>query len=101
MRTASISYVFQMQLWKRHRTSRPRQPVGETLGLKKISRLRGDSVHGFSGPEDAAIIGDEKMVSDRLDELAASGVNEFAAVTFDHSPEGRARTSALLRTKDK
>ena len=46
------------------------------------------------------IIGDEKTVSDRLDELAASGVNEFAAVTFDHSPEGRARTSALLRTKD-
>jgi 5,10-methylenetetrahydromethanopterin reductase len=39
-------------------------------------------------------------VSDRLDELAASGVNESAAVTFDHSPEGRARTRALLRTKD-
>jgi 5,10-methylenetetrahydromethanopterin reductase len=55
---------------------------------------------GFSGPEDAAIIGDENTVSDRLDELAASGVDEFAAVTFDPSPEGRARTRALLRTKD-
>jgi 5,10-methylenetetrahydromethanopterin reductase len=56
---------------------------------------------GYAGPEDAAIIGDEKTVSDRLDEVAASGVDEFAAVTFDPSPEGRARTRALLRTKDK
>jgi alkanesulfonate monooxygenase SsuD/methylene tetrahydromethanopterin reductase-like flavin-dependent oxidoreductase (luciferase family) len=55
---------------------------------------------GYAGPEDAAIIGDEKTVSDRLDELAALGVDEFAAVTFDPSPEGRARTRALLRTKD-
>src|SRR6476469_5753888 len=55
---------------------------------------------GFSGPEDAAIIGDENTVSDRLDELPAAGVDEFAAVTFDPSPEGRARTRALLRTKD-
>jgi F420-dependent oxidoreductase-like protein len=55
---------------------------------------------GFSGPEDAAIIGDENIVSDRLDELAAAGVNEFAAVTFDPSAEGRARTRALLRSKD-
>ena len=56
---------------------------------------------GFSGPEDAAIIGDETMVSDRLDELAASGVDELAAVTFDPTSEGRARTRALLRTKEK
>jgi F420-dependent oxidoreductase-like protein len=55
---------------------------------------------GYSGPEDAAIIGDEKTVSDRLDELAAAGVDEFAAVTFDPSAEGRARTRALLRTRD-
>jgi F420-dependent oxidoreductase-like protein len=55
---------------------------------------------GYSGPEDAAIIGDEKTVSDRLDELAAVGVDEFAAVTFDPSAEGRARTRALLRTRD-
>jgi alkanesulfonate monooxygenase SsuD/methylene tetrahydromethanopterin reductase-like flavin-dependent oxidoreductase (luciferase family) len=56
---------------------------------------------GYAGPEDAAIIGDEKTVSDRLDEVAASGVDEFAAVTFDPSAEGRARTRALLRTRDK
>jgi F420-dependent oxidoreductase-like protein len=55
---------------------------------------------GFAGPEDAAIIGVENTVSDRLDELANAGVDEFAAVTFDPSPEGRARTRALLRTKD-
>jgi alkanesulfonate monooxygenase SsuD/methylene tetrahydromethanopterin reductase-like flavin-dependent oxidoreductase (luciferase family) len=56
---------------------------------------------GYAGPEDAAIIGDENTVSDRLDELAKAGVDEFAAVTFDASPEGRERTRALLRTKDK
>ena len=55
---------------------------------------------GYAGPEDAAIIGDENTVSDRLDELAKAGVDEFAAVTFDPSPEGRARTRALLRSRD-
>ncbi len=55
---------------------------------------------GYAGPEDAAIIGDEHTVSDRLDELAKAGVDEFAAVTFDPSPEGRARTRALLRSRD-
>ena len=54
---------------------------------------------GYAGPEDAAIIGDEDTVSGRLDELAAAGVDEFAAVTFDPSAEGRARTRALLRTR--
>jgi 5,10-methylenetetrahydromethanopterin reductase len=56
---------------------------------------------GYAGPEDAAIIGDENTVSERLDELAAAGIDEFAAVTFDPSPEGRARTRALLLTKEK
>lgn len=55
---------------------------------------------GYAGPEDAAIIGDEQTVSERLDELSASGVDEFAAVVFDPSPEVRERTRALLRTKD-
>jgi 5,10-methylenetetrahydromethanopterin reductase len=55
---------------------------------------------GYAGPEDAAIIGDEETVSARLDELAGAGVDEFAAVTFDSSPEVRARTRALLRKKD-
>lgn len=56
---------------------------------------------GYQGPEDAAIIGDENTVAQRLDELSAAGVDEFAGVTFDPSAEGRARTRALLRTKDK
>ncbi|BBY27533.1 TIGR03564 family F420-dependent LLM class oxidoreductase [Mycolicibacterium sediminis] len=52
---------------------------------------------GFAGPEDAAIIGDEDTVRGRLDELGAAGVDEYVAATFDRSPEGRARTRALLR----
>jgi 5,10-methylenetetrahydromethanopterin reductase len=56
---------------------------------------------GFANPEDAAVIGDEETVSARLDELSAVGVDEFTAAVFDGSPEGRARTRALLRAKDK
>lgn len=55
---------------------------------------------GYAGPEDAAIIGDEETVSQRLDELSAAGVDEFVAAPFDPTPEGRARTRALLRSKD-
>jgi F420-dependent oxidoreductase-like protein len=55
---------------------------------------------GYPNAEDAAIIGDEKTVSDRLDELAAIGVDEFSAVVFDASPEVRERTRALLLSKD-
>lgn len=54
---------------------------------------------GYAGPEDAAIIGDEQTVSERLDELSAAGVDEFTASVFDSSPEGRARTRALLLAK--
>ena len=55
---------------------------------------------GYAGPEDAAIIGDEHTVSQRIDELQAAGVDEFVGATFDTSPEGRARTRALLRSRD-
>jgi 5,10-methylenetetrahydromethanopterin reductase len=55
---------------------------------------------GYANPEDAAIIGDEKTVSDRLDELSALGVDEFSGVVFDSSPDVRERTRALLRSKD-
>lgn len=55
---------------------------------------------GYPNPEDAAIIGDEKTVSDRLDELAALGVDEFSAVVFDACPEVRERIRALLLRKD-
>lgn len=52
---------------------------------------------GYAGPEDAAIIGDEATVRDRLAELRAAGVDEYVAAVFDSSSEGRARTRALLR----
>lgn len=52
---------------------------------------------GYAGPEDAALIGDESTVSDRLAELRAAGVDEYVAAPFDPSREGRARTRALLR----
>ncbi|WP_197383431.1 TIGR03564 family F420-dependent LLM class oxidoreductase [Mycolicibacterium mengxianglii] len=52
---------------------------------------------GYAGPEDAALIGDEQTVSERLDQLRAAGVDEFVGATFDPSAEGRARTRALLR----
>ncbi|OBG21205.1 LLM class F420-dependent oxidoreductase [Mycolicibacterium celeriflavum] len=55
---------------------------------------------GHAGPEDAAFIGDEETVSQRLDELAASGVDEFVASVFDPDAATRARTRALLRSKD-
>jgi 5,10-methylenetetrahydromethanopterin reductase len=51
---------------------------------------------GYAGPEDAALIGDEATVRDRLDEVRAAGVDEFAAIPFDPSPEGRDRTRALI-----
>lgn len=56
---------------------------------------------GFSGPEDAAIIGDEQTVSDRIGELQSAGVDEFVGAVFDASDEVRARTRALLREHDK
>jgi 5,10-methylenetetrahydromethanopterin reductase len=51
---------------------------------------------GYTGPEDAALIGDEATVRGRLDEVRAAGVDEFAAIPFDPSPEGRDRTRALI-----
>jgi F420-dependent oxidoreductase-like protein len=55
---------------------------------------------GFAGPEDAAIIGDEDTVRGRIDELGSAGVDEFVGAVFDTSPEGRARTRALMRDVD-
>jgi 5,10-methylenetetrahydromethanopterin reductase len=52
---------------------------------------------GYAGPEDAALIGDEATVRDRLDEVRGADVDEFVAIPFDPSPEGQDRTRALLR----
>jgi F420-dependent oxidoreductase-like protein len=55
---------------------------------------------GYAAPEDAALIGDEKTVSARIEELRAAGVDEFVAIPFDASADVRARTRALLREHD-
>lgn len=55
---------------------------------------------GYAGPEDAAILGDEATVSQRLDELRAAGVDEFVASVLGADPETRARTRALLVSRD-
>ncbi|UXA13854.1 TIGR03564 family F420-dependent LLM class oxidoreductase [Mycobacterium sp. SMC-8] len=55
---------------------------------------------GYAGPEDAAIIGDEATVRDRIAELRDAGVDEFVGAAFDSSVEGRTRTRALLREVD-
>jgi F420-dependent oxidoreductase-like protein len=52
---------------------------------------------GYAGPEDAALIGSEETVTERLDELCAAGVDEFSGDLFDPSPEGRERSRACLR----
>ena len=46
---------------------------------------------GFSGPEDAALIGDESTVSHQLDERRVAGVDEFVAIPFHPSTEGGQR----------
>ncbi|OBA81559.1 LLM class F420-dependent oxidoreductase [Mycobacterium sp. 1164966.3] len=52
---------------------------------------------GYAGPEDAALIGDEATIRDRLDDVRAAGVDEFVAIPFDTSSEGRDRTRTFLR----
>ncbi|GAA4671579.1 TIGR03564 family F420-dependent LLM class oxidoreductase [Gordonia humi] len=56
---------------------------------------------GFTGPADAAIVGDEAAVADRIRELGSFGVDEYVGILFDPDPEVRARTRALLRTLEK
>jgi len=53
---------------------------------------------GFTGPADAAIIGDEATVADKIRELASFGVDEYVGILFDRDAETRDRTRALLRT---
>ncbi|MBV8862106.1 MAG: TIGR03564 family F420-dependent LLM class oxidoreductase [Mycobacterium sp.] len=52
---------------------------------------------GYSGPEDAALIGDESAVRQQLDELRNADVDEFVCISFDPSPEAGQRTRACLR----
>ncbi len=52
---------------------------------------------GYAGPEDAALIGDEATVLDRIADLRQRGVDELAAYPFGESTEILDRTRALLR----
>jgi 5,10-methylenetetrahydromethanopterin reductase len=52
---------------------------------------------GFTGPEDALLVGDEATVSDRIADLCRAGVDEFAGVPFGDSGETIARSENLLR----
>jgi len=49
---------------------------------------------GFGGPEDAAIIGDEAVAAERLEDLRAAGVDEFVGVVLDRSAPAPARYCA-------
>ena len=51
---------------------------------------------GADGPADVALIGDEAVVGERLEELAAGGVAEFAGHVFGPADEDRDRTRAFL-----
>jgi alkanesulfonate monooxygenase SsuD/methylene tetrahydromethanopterin reductase-like flavin-dependent oxidoreductase (luciferase family) len=52
---------------------------------------------GWAGPEDAALIGSESEVAERIEELRAAGVDEFVGATFGSSDQ-RGRSRALLLT---
>lgn len=52
---------------------------------------------GYAGPADAAIIGDEREVTERLAELRDVGVAEFVGIPVASDAEGAARTRAVMR----
>jgi len=53
---------------------------------------------GAAGPADVAIVGDEKEVAARFEELEAAGVTDLGVAAFG-SDEDRARTRAFLRER--
>lgn len=55
---------------------------------------------GVEGPADVAVIGDERIVAERLDEIRAAGVAEFSAHVFGAGAEDRDRTRAFLRRSE-
>jgi 5,10-methylenetetrahydromethanopterin reductase len=53
---------------------------------------------GVEGPGDLALIGDEKFVRGKIEELAESGVTDFAATEFTPAAADRTRTRELLKS---
>ena len=50
---------------------------------------------GAAGPEDVALIGDARTVTDRIESMFDSGITEFVAVEFSRGDDG-ARTREIL-----
>ncbi|MFT3660263.1 MAG: TIGR03564 family F420-dependent LLM class oxidoreductase [Gordonia sp. (in: high G+C Gram-positive bacteria)] len=55
---------------------------------------------GYEHSSEAAIIGDEATVTERIAEIRAAGVEEFVGLPFDRDADRRARTRALLQSLD-
>ncbi|MXW26616.1 MAG: TIGR03564 family F420-dependent LLM class oxidoreductase [Dehalococcoidia bacterium] len=51
---------------------------------------------GAAGPEDVAILGDERVLDEALDRLEAMGVSDFSASIMPVDPEAEGRTAAYL-----
>ncbi len=51
---------------------------------------------GAAGPEDVAILGDERALDEALDRLEAMGVSDFSASIMSVDPEAEGRTTAYL-----
>ena len=51
---------------------------------------------GAAGPEDVAILGDERVLDEALDRLEAMGVSDFSASIMPVDPEAEGRTTAYL-----
>ena len=65
------------------------------IGSRPVYRSVLD-LNGSSSPADVALIGDETLVGERLDELADAGATDFAAQILARSPEEYERTHAFL-----
>jgi hypothetical protein len=55
---------------------------------------------GYPGPQDAALIGNEKAVTERIDELRGAGVDEFVGLSLrplPRTPRPHPRTPARVR----
>jgi 5,10-methylenetetrahydromethanopterin reductase len=52
---------------------------------------------GYAGPADAAIIGDERAVTERLAQLRDLGVAEFVGIPVAADADGAARTREVMR----
>ncbi|MXZ89661.1 MAG: TIGR03564 family F420-dependent LLM class oxidoreductase [Dehalococcoidia bacterium] len=51
---------------------------------------------GAAGPEDVAILGDERVLDEALDRLEAMGVSDFSASIMPVDPDAEGRTAAYL-----